>query len=246
MQQPLEYAIEADEYDDVQNAPGSYNDYSEYRRMTPRLPSYYFDPDYYNTPDVGARALPDYAPPGYEARDYQDAPGVPEFSRITTPTRAGSSGNYVTQGMFPGSFLVPGTATSFRFRGFVRLAALGDFDPIGSTDSFVPNTIPVPQQDGRNFNMSARISRFALESWTPTTFRDWNVHTFIEATSLMERHKQRAVAATRSDCDTRSSILASSGSANRTQRSWTARTGRASSTSKAPTVGSTNVSLLRG
>jgi hypothetical protein len=62
----------------------------------------------------------------------------------------------------------------------VRLAALGDFDPIGSTDSFVPNTIPVPQQEGQNFNMSARISRFAIESWTPTTFRDWNVHTFIE------------------------------------------------------------------
>ena len=28
--------------------------------------------------------------------------------------------------------------------------------------------------------MSARISRFALESWTPTDFCDWNVHTFIE------------------------------------------------------------------
>jgi hypothetical protein len=82
--------------------------------------------------------------------------------------------------MMPGSFLVPGTGTSFRLRGFVRLSALGDFEPIGSTDSFVPNSIPVPQQVGQNFNMSGRISRFALESWTPTNYCEWNVHTFIE------------------------------------------------------------------
>jgi hypothetical protein len=62
----------------------------------------------------------------------------------------------------------------------VRLAGLYDFDPIGSTDSFVTNTIPNPQQFGENFNMSGRISRFALETWTPTDFCDWNVHTFIE------------------------------------------------------------------
>ena len=82
--------------------------------------------------------------------------------------------------MMPGSFLVPGTNTSFRLRGFVRLAALYDLEPIGIPDAFVPNTIPVPQQSGQNFNMSARISRFAPESWTPTDFCDWNVHTFIE------------------------------------------------------------------
>ena len=28
--------------------------------------------------------------------------------------------------------------------------------------------------------MSGRISRFAIESWTPTNYCDWNVHTFIE------------------------------------------------------------------
>jgi len=164
-QQPLDYALEADDgTDDVQNAPGAYDDDEEYRGIAPIFPSYYFNPAYYNTPEIGARALPDYAPPGYETRDYQDAPGEPEYSRITTPSqRAGAGGNYVTAGMFPGSYLVPGTNTSFRFRGFVRLAALGDFDPIGSTDSFVPNTIPVPQQEGRNFNMSGRISRFATE-----------------------------------------------------------------------------------
>ena len=86
----------------------------------------------------------------------------------------------MTRGMFPGSFLVPGTSTSVRLRGFIRLAALYDFDPIGVPDAFVTNSIPVPQQIGENFNMSARISRFALETWTPTSFCDWNVHTLIE------------------------------------------------------------------
>jgi hypothetical protein len=58
--------------------------------------------------------------------------------------------------------------------------ALYDFDPVGLPDAFVPNTIPVPQSSGQNFNMSARMSRIAFESWTPTAFREWNVHTFIE------------------------------------------------------------------
>jgi hypothetical protein len=82
--------------------------------------------------------------------------------------------------MAPGSFLVPMTNTSFRFRGFVRLTGLYDLDPIGSRDDFVTNTIPVPQRSGQNDNFSARYSRFGLESWTPTNLFGWNVHTFVE------------------------------------------------------------------
>ena len=146
------------------------------------LPDYYYDPAYYDTPGIGARPLADYAPVGYEAREYESAPGEPEFTPITPPPRPTAAGAsmYVTRGMMPGSFLVPGTSTSFRLRGFVRLAGMYDFEPIGSADSWVTNTIPVPQEEGRNFNMTGRISRFAIESWTPTTFREWNVHTFIE------------------------------------------------------------------
>src|SRR5262249_27168861 len=82
---------------------------------------------------------------------------------------------------FPGSLLVPGTNTSFRFRGFVRLTGLYDFNPIGSRDDFVTNTIPVPQQSGQNQNVAARYSRIGLDTWTPTPIFEWNVHTFIEA-----------------------------------------------------------------
>jgi hypothetical protein len=147
------------------------------------LPDYVYSPSYYNTEDVGARPLADYAPPGYEARDQQEGPAVPEYTRIY-PAQVSETGErieFVTRGLYPGSFLAPGTNTSFRLRGFVRLAGMFDFDPVGVQDAFVTNSIPVPQGTGQNFNMSGRISRFALESWTPTNFCDWNIHTFIEA-----------------------------------------------------------------
>jgi DcaP outer membrane protein len=148
------------------------------------LPSYFYLPAYYNTPGIGARALADYAPPGYEARETDEgqAPGTPEFTPITAPVpvTAEERQKFVTRGLFPGSYLVPGTDTSFRFRGFVRITGLYDFDPIGSKDDFVTNTIPVPQQSGQNNNFSARYSRLGLDTWTPTSIFEWNVHTFIE------------------------------------------------------------------
>ncbi|PQO43174.1 DcaP family trimeric outer membrane transporter [Blastopirellula marina] len=145
------------------------------------LPDYFFEPSYYNSIDVGARPIADYAPPGFMPREQQEGPGVPEFTPITPPPIEPSSLDFVERGMFPGSFLVPGTETSMRLRGFVRLAALYDFEPINTADAFVTNAIPVPQRLGQNFNMSARLSRFALETWTPTTFYEWNIHTMIEA-----------------------------------------------------------------
>jgi hypothetical protein len=108
---------------------------------------------------------------------------VPEFTFIPppVPVTPEERERFVVRGIFPGSFLVPGTNTSFRLRGFVRLTGLYDFDPIGSRDDFVTNTIPVPQQVGQNQNFSARYSRFAVETWTPTPIHEWTLHTFIEA-----------------------------------------------------------------
>jgi hypothetical protein len=149
------------------------------------LPAYDYDPSYYATPGIGARPLADYAPPGYEARETDEGqvPGVPEFTPIPAPVPVTPEERqkFVTRGLFPGSYLVPGTDTSFRFRGFVRLTGLYDFNPIGSRDDFVTNSIPVPQQSGQNNNFSARYSRIGLDTWTPTPLWEWNVHTFIEA-----------------------------------------------------------------
>jgi hypothetical protein len=156
-----------------------------YRPTTAPLPDYYYRPGYYDTPGIGARPLAEYAPPGYEPRETDEgqAPGVPEFTPITPPVpiTPEERQKFVTRGLFPGSYLVPGTNTSFRFRGFVRLTGLYDFQPIGSRDDFVTNTIPVPQQAGQNYNFSARYSRIGLDTWTPTPLFEWNVHTFIEA-----------------------------------------------------------------
>jgi hypothetical protein len=155
-----------------------------YRPISAPLPAYYYDPSYYETPVIGPHSVSDYAPPGYEARDVDEgqAPGVPEFTLITPPlpVTPEERERFVTRGIFPGSFLVPGTNTSFRLRGFVRLTGLYDFNPIGSRDDFVTNTIPVPQQVGQNVNFAARYSRIAFETWTPTPFKEWNVHTFLE------------------------------------------------------------------
>jgi len=182
---PLPDIGEDDGVLDVQNAPGddygySYN-YGDYP-STAVPPDYVYQPYYYDDPYGGARPLADYAPPGYVTRDQQDGPGEAEFMPLfpPAPITAADRESFVVRGIYPGSFLVPGTNTSVRLRGFVRLAALFDFDPIGSTDSFVTNTIPVPQEIGQNYNMSGRISRFALETWTPTSHCDWNVHTLIE------------------------------------------------------------------
>ncbi|HMO83344.1 MAG TPA: porin [Lacipirellulaceae bacterium] len=167
---------------DVQDAPGAPDYVPRYSRRERPIPDYLFSPGYYNTYGVGARPLADYAPPGFEPRDYQDAPGMREYRPVTPPVRPGTDdpGNEVIRGMYPGSFLVPGTNTSFRLRGFVRLASMLDLAPMGVADAFVPSTIPVPQEVGQNFSMSGRISRFALESWTPIDYCQWNVHTFIE------------------------------------------------------------------
>lgn len=148
--------------------------------VPPELPS----ADYFLTA-VGPHEYADYAPPGYEAREGEEGqvPGVPEFTPITVPVPVTPEERekFLVRGLAPGSFIVPGTNTSFRFRGFVRLTGLYDFNPIGSRDDFVTNTIPVPQTTGQNYNMSARYSRIGLDTWTPTPICSWNVHTFIEA-----------------------------------------------------------------
>ena len=71
---------------DTQDAPGARDYSSSSAGSLTRLPAYYFEPSYYNTPWVGARPFADYAPPGYEEeREVQDAPGNPVFVRTPPP-----------------------------------------------------------------------------------------------------------------------------------------------------------------
>src|SRR5262249_44781562 len=132
---------------DSQQAPGVGQ---FFRWASAPLPDYVYQPAYYQTPGIGARALADYAPPGYQPRvDPQgEGPGVPEFTPLypPAPVTPEEREKFVTRGIFPGSFLVPGTNTSFQLRGVVRLVGIYDTDPISFKDLFITSGIPVPQE----------------------------------------------------------------------------------------------------
>ncbi|MFO0948518.1 MAG: DcaP family trimeric outer membrane transporter [Planctomycetota bacterium] len=138
--------------------------------------------DQYLLPAVGPRPYADYAPEGFYPLDYQEAPGAAQYEPITPPETVDSeeARRFASRGILPESFLVPATGTSLRFSGFVRLGSTFDFDPIGTPDQFVTNTIPVPQESGQNVNFSARPSRLSFDTWTPTSLNDWNVHTLVQ------------------------------------------------------------------
>jgi hypothetical protein len=141
-------------------------------------------PDY-SRPGVGVRPYSDYAPPGYQRLDPQGGLGASLYGPIPVPAPEEipttlERDKFVTRGLFPGSYLIPGTNTSWKLYGFARLDGMFDFNPIGGTDSFVVAQIPVPQGRGQNVALDPRYSRLGLDTWTPTSLFDWTVHTRIE------------------------------------------------------------------
>jgi DcaP outer membrane protein len=180
---PADYAPSGLKPKDYQEAPGA----GLYTIPGPGGLGKLFEPPTLSTEKylqlgVGPRAYADYAPAGLYPRDYQEAPGVSLYRPIdpASPIRADQREKLVERGLFPGSYLAPGTNTSFEFSGFVRLGATYDFQPIGTPDQFVTNSIPVPQTSGQNVNYSARPTRLSLDTWTPTPYNDWSVHTLLQ------------------------------------------------------------------
>jgi hypothetical protein len=47
---------------------------------------------------------------------------------------------------FPNSMMIPGTSAAMKLGGFVKMNIVETFDPLGSLDRFIANTIPVPQE----------------------------------------------------------------------------------------------------
>lgn len=79
----------------------------------------------------------------------------------------------VSAGEFPGSIRIPGTDAAVKFGGRIRTSAVLTLDPLGSSDRFVTNTIPVEPGDakageGKRTAFSANTSRFNFEMRTPT------------------------------------------------------------------------------
>ena len=139
------------------------------------------------TPNPGSECDPSPTTPlpGLMRTDPQGGLGATLYQPIPVPTPAEiptelERDKFLTRGLFPGTYLIPGTNTSFKWYGFVRVDGIFDLNPIASTDSFVTAAIPIPQGRGQNFDFNARYSRLGLDTWTPTPWFDWDVHTRIE------------------------------------------------------------------
>jgi hypothetical protein len=85
------------------------------------------------------------------------------------------------KGSFPKSFKIPGTDTSFRIGGYVKLDAIYDVNA-AQGDQISPTTIPLAGTSAAQRQGSARLharqSRFNLESQTPTEYG--SLRTFVE------------------------------------------------------------------
>jgi hypothetical protein len=72
------------------------------------------------------------------------------------------------------AFRVPGTETQVRLYGFAKLSAWQDFNGRNQTDAPLPGQIPLTNsaadQQGGDFGMTARFSRFGVDSRTLTSW----------------------------------------------------------------------------
>src|SRR5512142_1649619 len=72
----------------------------------------------------------------------------------------------IAAGEFPGSIRVPGTDAAVKFGGRIRVALAFTLDPLGSTDRFLTNSIPVETAaagEARRTTFSANTSRLNVE-----------------------------------------------------------------------------------
>lgn len=100
--------------------------------------------------------------------------------RLTTPDFFDVN-KYVSEGDFPGSFLIPGTKTSFQIGGYVQLDATFDGDRIGNKDGFVVSSIDTGAEKtgSGDTNFNVRQTRLFLKTETPVERWD-KVVTYIE------------------------------------------------------------------
>lgn len=97
--------------------------------------------------------------------------------RAVPPTRAEKQGvvnnQYVTKGVLPGSFLIPGTDTSIYVGGFVNLQAeynpTQNFGPKFSIGNLMPNS-PARRATAGGFQYNSKVSRLVVQSSTPSRF----------------------------------------------------------------------------
>ncbi len=106
----------------------------------------------------------------------QVTPGTPPASADNSNFYSGNKAVQDLSALVSGNF----KDTKYKWYGFVRLDGIYDFRPIGSTDSFVTSTIPVPQGRGQNAVLTPRYTRFGFDTETPIKSLDWDLKTRIE------------------------------------------------------------------
>lgn len=73
---------------------------------------------------------------------------------------------------FPGAYQIPGTEAWWKFGGYVKGDFIHDFQPAGTTDRWVPTTIPTDGRGGDNTLMQAKATRLNLDVRMPS---DWGI-----------------------------------------------------------------------
>jgi Porin subfamily len=87
-------------------------------------------------------------------------------------------------GSFPGSFLVPGTNTSIKVGGFVKIVGIYDMDARNG-DTIAVDTIPMPGSAAHGLHgatrLHARQSNLSVDTRTPTAYGDLTTFVLIDA-----------------------------------------------------------------
>lgn len=86
------------------------------------------------------------------------------------PTAAARFNNVPLDPKYRGFFRLPGTQTLLKIGGYFKTDFIYDLKPAGTTDAFIPSSIPIPQVAGvNNANVSIRPTRLNLDFRIPTT-----------------------------------------------------------------------------
>lgn len=86
------------------------------------------------------------------------------------PTAAARFNNVPLDPQYRGFFRLPGTQTLLKIGGYFKTDFIYDLKPAGTTDAFIPSSIPIPQVAGvNNANVSIRPTRLNLDFRIPTT-----------------------------------------------------------------------------
>ncbi|MDE8344557.1 MAG: porin [Acidocella sp.] len=94
-----------------------------------------------------------------------------------TPTRAEQLGvtndQYITKGLLPGSFQIPGTKTSMAIGGFINFQGIYDptqnFGPKFSIGNLTPNS-PGRRASANDFHFQSKVSRLVVQTSTPSDY----------------------------------------------------------------------------